>query len=524
MPLSTDCNLDTTNNSACQVGDAGFAVTDKMGNDITTYTNATSITTLSASIPTGWYEEKSCKFTDNNLLTSNIANGISIFGVSGTSAGIFSLNTNSQAYRDPGSIPVANHMDNQSISQAMTLYSEKMTYAGISFPTSGGYNYRDISSLAKDDEGYLGTSCKYAPRPTVVCGTTQTSIATRIADCLNLNGTCSDGVSATKSACDATASTWTTTATWDGATQCNGGQGTWKLVTLAAANKEVWQDQRTGLLWSSKVSEGNNWCQASGNTQQAPVTYSQSFKTALFTAITGNGKISNISGGSSSSDETITITFTSPTAFTVSGSGPSCDDSQSPTITGALTATAESSVTYSVSNVCSFTITQGATNFVSGDTFVLNSTDAGYYDCTAGGNAALISNLGSPLQPAIPVSLCAEAAGLSPSGETWTNGGYMTAKGGLGKNSVPSISWRLATIKDYNAAEVNGIRSVMPDMGIVGAQRPTRDVSTGSSSYYEWSASVVSYDRYNSWVFSGSGGNVGYDGRDYANAVRCVGR
>ncbi len=29
--------------------------------------------------------------------------------------------------------------------------------------------------------------------------------------------------------------------------------------------REVWQDQRTGLLWSSKVAENLNWCKASGS-------------------------------------------------------------------------------------------------------------------------------------------------------------------------------------------------------------------------------------------------------------------
>ncbi len=519
---STTCLIDQINDQPCDIADAGFVVTNKFGSDVTSYNNSSATSTLTASLPTGWYDGKSCQVEDTYLISENIKSGSSIFGVSGSSLGSFSLNTNSFAYRNPGSVPVANHLDNQSTSYAMSLYSEVNTYAGAALPTSGGYTYRSIPAQAKDDEGYLGTSCAYAPRPNVTCGTTQTTIIDRIADCLNLNGTCSDVSYTTKSTCEAAAKNWTSTAIWDGATKCNAGQGLWKLVTRSAANKEVWQDSRTGLLWSSKVTTSNNWCQASGNTQLAPLVFHQSYNGAAGSPITGNGKISLVTSGTSMSDEAIVISFVDAANFTVTGDyytnnafTPSCDDNLSPSRTGAITSTIGSSTTYSVANTCGFKITQGSINFVAGDTFVLRSSDSSYGDCTP--------NAGSGLQPLPPLSLCAEAIGLNPSGETWTSPGYMTAKGGLGKNSAPSVAWRLPTINDYRLAEVNGIRMVMPDMGIAGLQRPSRDGSAGGSSY-EWSASVYSFTRSFSWIFGSGFGYVSNNFRNVTYAARCVGR
>jgi hypothetical protein len=83
-------------------------------------------------------------------------------------------------------------------------------------------------------------------------------------------------------------------ATWNGASAGNSGEGVWKLVTrntpqgtcTSSVNScrpvEVWQDQRTGLLWSSLVAGGyastgggqvaDNWCRAAGNDQSTTVT------------------------------------------------------------------------------------------------------------------------------------------------------------------------------------------------------------------------------------------------------------
>ena len=75
------------------------------------------------------------------------------------------------------------------------------------------------------------------------------------------------------------------------------------------------------------------------------------------------------------------------------------------------------------------------------------------------------------------------------------------------------MAWRLPTIHDYEQAEIDGIRFVMPDMGM------------GSSGIYEWSATVYSSLRSEAWLFSGSLGLVNAANRNSTPyGARCVGR
>ena len=84
------------------------------------------------------------------------------------------------------------------------------------------------------------------------------------------------------------------------------------------------------------------------------------------------------------------------------------------------------------------------------------------------------------------------AAGCTTAGGTWTAnadnwaaGNYGAQKGGMGANSaVLKIRWRLPTIHDFELAEVDGIRFVMPDMGAF-------------STSFEWTSGSVSYNRAN---------------------------
>ncbi|OYZ22186.1 MAG: hypothetical protein B7Y39_08350 [Bdellovibrio sp. 28-41-41] len=518
---TSPCTADNINESPCKVETTGTLVGTTINSDVTSWENASASTKVTANIPKGFYDNKSCLLTDSNLNATQILFGKSIFGVTGGFTGTYSGNILSQAYRNPGSVPIVNNDDNQSTSTSITLAQETTTYAGANLPSTSGLTYRDIPDGFRDDEGYTGISCIYAIRPTVTCGTAQTTVSERIADCLNLNGSCSDVGYITKSTCEAAAKTWTSTAIWDGSLKCNAGQGLWKLVTRSAANKEVWQDSRTGILWSSQVSSSVNWCRASGNVELAPVTYYQSCNTtvaghsncATSTAINGNGSIGSITGGSSSTNQTVRVIFSSSTSFTVvSSTGGGCTGGGAQTIGAGPGSVA----TYSVNNICSFTITQGSIPFAANDKFFLSSTAAGSFSCVQGASSNLQPGTGA-------ISLCTEGSGLSPSGETWTSSGYMTAKGGMGKNSTPSIAWRLPTISDYNIAELNGIRMVMPDMGQPSSQRVFNDGSPGGSSY-EWSASVYSSVRYYSWIFGSDIGYVSYSSRNVTYAARCVGR
>ncbi len=76
-------------------------------------------------------------------------------------------------------------------------------------------------------------------------------------------------------------------------------------------------------------------------------------------------------------------------------------------------------------------------------------------------------------------------------------------------SNSPSIFWRLPTKYDYQQADNDGMRFVLPNMSAAG---------------YVWSASVVSVNRFFAWVFNGSNGNVSYNGRFNSYPVLCVGR
>ena len=478
-------------NATCSAGLNAAACWTNAINQYTTSTAGANVNgadgSLSATIPSGYYAgTETATMSDTDLVAGNIRTGITLFGVNGTLS--FSHLTASSALRDPGVKVIPNLTDLATTSAQLTLNNENTLYAGADLPTTGGYNYRDVPSMAVDDEGYYGTNCKYAPRPSSNCGTSQATLALRIADCQTANPSSSS---------------------WNGSTQCNGGQGLWRLVARSAANEEVWQDQRTGLLWSSIVNTAINWCRATGNTELTPLTFINSFNNTAGTLITGNGTIGALSSGTTSANETVTITFTSATAFTVSGAN--CGGGA---ITGGgLTVTAGSTVTWSRANYCSFTLTQGSTNFAVNDRFTLQSVQNSAYSCAPSG----------PLQPASPVSYCAEAAGLNAGvGDDWVTPIYMTAKGGLGKNSTPGVRWRSPSIDDYKIADANGIRFVMPDMGIGGASRPSPDGSVAGSA--EWSSSVVSSGRGVAWRFSAGSGVVNGSGRGSTGGARCVGR
>ncbi|RYG93955.1 MAG: hypothetical protein EON58_17295 [Alphaproteobacteria bacterium] len=110
--------------------------------------------------------------------------------------------------------------------------------------------YRAIPKIAKDDDGMSASVVKVdrSAWGSTTCGLTGL-LAVRLANCATVFGA---------------------SAEWNGETMATQGQSNWKLVTRTGdiagiTGREVWQDQRTGLLWSSKVSTSTNWCKASGS-------------------------------------------------------------------------------------------------------------------------------------------------------------------------------------------------------------------------------------------------------------------
>lgn len=108
--------------------------------------------------------------------------------------------------------------------------------------------------MNKDDDGESRANItKFDRTGLKVCGTVATTLALKIADCLAQNSTKSR---------------------WLGA-QGNAGQGNWTLVqarsgtasdgTACGTCNEIWRDDRTGLLWSDRLSNTEKWCKASGS-------------------------------------------------------------------------------------------------------------------------------------------------------------------------------------------------------------------------------------------------------------------
>jgi hypothetical protein len=133
-----------------------------------------------------------------------------------------------------------------------------------------------------------------------------------------------------------------------------------------------------------------------------------------------------------------------------------------------------------------------------------NPGNAGNQDC---GNAAFVQ---TRTNFAYSESWCAEVGGLTtPTGVTnGTTFEFDSAKGGMRWTTTPAVKWRLPTKYDFDVAEHNGIRHVLPNMAT-----PTAF----------WSASVYSSYRDYAWQFSGSYSDVNGGLRSSTSGVRCVG-
>lgn len=381
--ILSECSLNVATSSTCKLSTAGTIPTGTSGSNITSYTNATATTSITATIPNGFYSSKSVTFTDAFLTPANIKSGIAIFGVTGTGAGF-----PSNAFRTTGFLQ-------------LTSAGEASTYAGIALPATGSYRYRDVPKISTDDDGTTGGNVTYVNRTSwtgLTCGGSGT-LEQRITSCAGVLGA---------------------TASWSGVTNGNSGQGNWKIVTrtgecaTAAPNSacsEVWRDESTQMLWSSKVSQSINWCRSSG---------------------------SNFIAGNPSAEN-------DPSDF--------CDNiTHQATAVQAVSACHDDSV-----------------NFVNAHATITNTP----------------------------------------------------GKGALSKASTPAVAWRLPTKGDYEQANANGLRFVMPDSG---------SNITGATSTYEWTASVLSAavpaNRTSAWMFDSLLGYFTTSARNnFTNVgVRCIGR
>jgi hypothetical protein len=242
------------NGNACWTNNTNQYMTGTLGGNITSWTNASSTTTVDGTIPLGYYSGNTIAFTEAALIASNIKSGVTIFNVPGSYTG--------------GGVTLMSNMHRDRATTQITQETEAITNSGSAFPNDNP-GYRAVPDINKDDDGYTGGSVTLVSRTNwdttcdsvtgagggsanSVCKCGQSgAIEQRIADCASHSVIGSE-------------------ATWNGAIKGNAGQGTWKLVTRTAAlasskGREVWRDERTKLLWSSLVSTSLNWCKASGS-------------------------------------------------------------------------------------------------------------------------------------------------------------------------------------------------------------------------------------------------------------------
>ncbi len=249
---SANCALPGVNGSACWTNQAGVYVLDAACAD--GYNGAACSTPSAKYVYTSEYGGRNVDCTNNsagscwfaaaknivegNLVASNIKLGQTIFGIAGSYNGVDTLWGSSQ-FRDKTETQIS-------------IKTETTTYAGINSTLPAGY--RAIPNINTDTEGAV---LEGAPQVTKVdrstwaataCGAAG-SISTRIASCATAFGA---------------------NATWNGTTAGDAGQSIWRLVSRTGAmasgkGREVWQDDVTGLLWSSVVSTGINWCKAIGS-------------------------------------------------------------------------------------------------------------------------------------------------------------------------------------------------------------------------------------------------------------------
>jgi hypothetical protein len=380
---SLDCS-GGANASACWTNNTNQYVTGTLGANVSSWSNGGSATTVSGAIAAGYYSGNTISFTDAGLLSSNIRAGTSIFNVTGAYYG-----------------PAMSNMHRDKATTQISQSSEAITSGGAVY-TNADPGYRAVPKISKDDEGYTGGSVTKVSRT----NWDTTCDATTGAGGGTANSVCKCGTSGTidqRIADCAAHAVIGANAAWDGSTNGNAGQGTWKLVTRTGSvssgkGREVWRDEQTKLIWSSLVSTALNWCKASGS--------------------------NNIAGN--------------------------------PTV----------------------------------------EVDSLGYCGNAGHTATYQNNIGQA------VSACFE-----DDGTYFTQAGTdQLGKGGLSRTSSPVVGWRLPTIYDFQQANINGLRFVVPDVNV------------------EWSASVYSLNRGNAWIFYSDGGHVSGGSRSYDFAVRCVGR
>lgn len=299
------CTYNTSLTSSCVTNAGEYVYSSSYGGRNATCTND--------GLGNCFVTQASKALLEPNLIADNVKLGVSIFGILGKYSGPNSWF--SGAFHVLGSNPIS-------------FGEETTNFAGSAATPNLPAGYHSIPSFAtNDNEGYTGVGVTLQNRTgwgASTCGyIDKTANVTNLSDCISglgstagilvgqyitasnvpggttvlaVPGTCPSGQVQMSAAATGTAASiavnfmppttiakithcvavFGTGAIWDGSLNGNAGQVTWKLVTRTGANssgkgREVWQDTKTGLLWSSLISTNINWCKASGSSNASGV-------------------------------------------------------------------------------------------------------------------------------------------------------------------------------------------------------------------------------------------------------------
>lgn len=234
------------NGNSCSLGYNGascFVDGDPDQYVYTTEFGGRNVLCTSNNVGSCWFAQPK-NVVETNLSAANIKLGETIFGINGTFTGVLTAWGSGMSRTTSTTVNVISYT------------SETTTYSAVS-ATALPSDYHPVPRIGSSDDAYnLTTQVSLVDRTgwgATTCGTAQANIGARIADCAVVFGA---------------------NATWDGRQKGHNGEGVWRLVTRtgnasAGKGREVWQDQSTGLMWSSVVSSGLNWCKASGSSNSA---------------------------------------------------------------------------------------------------------------------------------------------------------------------------------------------------------------------------------------------------------------
>lgn len=222
------------NGGSCQTNNNDYVYTTEYG--------GRNVNCSSNNVGSCWFAAAK-NVVEANLVAGNIKINETIFGVAGSFTGILT---------EWGS---GMSRATSTTTNVLTYVSETTTYSGASGTALPNYYYA-VPKIGSSDDGYVVTG-QVTPvnRGTwagLTCGTSGTMNA-RKNDCGVVFGA---------------------EATWNGKAKGHNGEGSWTLVSRtgnasAGKGREVWLDNSTGLMWSSVVSTGTNWCKASGSSNSS---------------------------------------------------------------------------------------------------------------------------------------------------------------------------------------------------------------------------------------------------------------